>query len=120
MRRFLIKKTGDRGSPPIATPKKPKADAERLTTAKECEERRRPGFKAEWRDEFAWLTYEPAPSDSDANANGAQAATGSESSDGTKSKPQAYKMFCRSCRASYSVTAFISETPRPWSVSKVF
>ena len=32
MRRFLIKKTGDCSSPP--TPKKPKAGAERLATAK--------------------------------------------------------------------------------------
>ena len=38
MRRFLIKKTGDSGSPP--TPKKPKAAAERLATAKKYEERR--------------------------------------------------------------------------------
>ena len=50
-------------------------------------------------------TYEPAPADSD--GNGAPAATGSESSDGTKSKPQEYKMFCRHCRASYSVTALM-------------
>ena len=94
MRRFLIKKTGDCGSPP--TPKKPKADAERLATAKEYEERRRRGFKAAWRDEFA-----------DTNGNGAPAATGSKSSDGTKSKPQAYQMFCLPCRASYSVTALM-------------
>ena len=106
MHRFLIiKKTGDCGSPP--TPKKPKADTERLATAKKYEERRRRGFKAAWRDEFAWLSYEPAPADSDANCNGEPAATGSESSDGTKiseSKPQAYTMFCRPCRASYSVS----------------
>ena len=54
--------------------------------------------------------YEPAPADSDANGNGAPAATGSESSDRTKirkSKPHAYKMFCRPCRASYSVTALM-------------
>ena len=57
MLRFLVKKTGDCGNPP--TPKKPKTDAERLATAKEYEERRRRGFKAAWRDEFAWLTYEP-------------------------------------------------------------
>ena len=76
-------KTGDCGSPP--TPKKPKADAERLTV-KEYEERRRRGVKAAWRDEFAWLTYEPAPADSDANGNDAPAATGSEASDGTTSK----------------------------------
>ena len=103
MRRFLIKKTGDCGSPP--TPKT--AEAERIATAKEYEERRRRGFKAAWHDEFAWLTYEPAPADSDANGNGAPAATGSESSDGTKSKPQAYTMFCPPCRARYSVTALI-------------
>ena len=59
MRRFLIKKAGDCGSPP--TPKKLKADAERLATAKGYEERRRRGFKAAWRDEFAWLTYDPVP-----------------------------------------------------------
>ena len=106
MRPFLIKKTGDSRSPP--TPKKPKADAERLATAKEYEERRRRGFNAAWHDEVAWLTYEPAPADSD--ANGAPAATGFESSDRTKirkSKPQAYKMFCRPCRASYNVTALM-------------
>ena len=89
MRCFLLKKTSDCGSPP--TPRKPKADAERLATAKEYEERRRRGFKAAWRDEFAWF-YEPAPADSDGNSNGAPAATGSESSDGTKSKPQANNM----------------------------
>ena len=65
MRRFLVKKTGDCGSPP--TPKKPKADSERLVAAREYEDRRRRGFKAAWRDEFAWLTYEPAPADSDSN-----------------------------------------------------
>ena len=58
MRRFLVKKTGDCGSP--LTPKKPKADSERLVAAREYEDRRRRGFKAAWRDEFAWLTYEPA------------------------------------------------------------
>ena len=57
MRRFLVKKTGDCGSPP--TPKKPKADSERLVAAREYEDRRRRGFKAAWRDEFAWLIYEP-------------------------------------------------------------
>ena len=91
--------TSDRGSPP--TPKKPKADVESLATAKVYEERRRRGFKAAWHDEFAWLTYEPAPADFDAKGNGALAATGSESSDGTKSKPQVYKMFCPPCCASY-------------------
>ena len=55
MRRFLVKKTGDCGSPP--TPKKPKADSERLVAAREYEDRRRRGFKAVWRDEFAWLTH---------------------------------------------------------------
>ena len=65
MRRFLVKKTGDCGSPP--TPKKPEADSERLVAAREYEDRRRRGFKAAWRDEFAWLTYEPAPADSDSN-----------------------------------------------------
>ena len=35
MRRFLVKKTGDCGSPP--TPKKPKADSERLVAAREYE-----------------------------------------------------------------------------------
>ena len=42
-----------------------------------------------WRDEFAWLTYEPAPADSDSNGApaGAPAATGSASSDGTTTKP---------------------------------
>ena len=80
-----------------------KADAERLATAKEYEERRRQGFKAAWLDEFAWLTCEPALADSDADGNGAPAATGSESSDGTKSN----KMFCRLCRASYSVAALM-------------
>ena len=67
MLRFLIKKNGDSGSPP--TPKTPKADADRLATAKEYEERKRQGFKDAWPDEFAWLTYEPAPADSDANGN---------------------------------------------------
>ena len=90
MRRFLVKKTGDCGSPP--TPKKPKADSERLVAAREYDDRRRRGFKAAWRDEFAWLTYEPAPADSDSNGAptgapvgvpaGAPAATGSASSDG--------------------------------------
>ena len=68
--------------------------------------------KAAWRDEFAWLTYEPAPADSDSNGApaGAPAATGSASSDGTTTKPQAqplsqYKMFCTPCRASYGVSA---------------
>ena len=65
MRRFLLKKTGDCGSPP--TPKKPKADSERLVAAREYEDRRRRGFKAAWHDEFAWLTYGPAPADSDSN-----------------------------------------------------
>ena len=106
MRRFLVKKTGDCGSPP--NPKMPKADSERLVAAREYEDRRRRGFKAAWRDEFAWLTYEPAPADSD--SNGAPAATGSASSDGTTTKPQAqplsqYKMFCTPCRASYGVSA---------------
>ena len=55
MRRFLVKKTGDCGSPP--TPKKPKADSE-LVAAREYEDRRRQGFKAAWHDEFAWLTYD--------------------------------------------------------------
>ena len=83
MLRLLVKKTGDCGNPP--TPKKPKTDAERLATAKEYEERRRRGFKAAWRDEFAWLTYEPEVADSKANGSGsgAQAATGS---DNTKPK----------------------------------
>ena len=54
MRRFLVKKTGDCGSP--STPKKPKADSERLVAAREYEDRRRRGFKAAWCDEFAWLT----------------------------------------------------------------
>ncbi len=110
MRRFLVKKTGDCGSPP--TPKKPKSDSERLVAAREYEDRRRRGFKAAWRDEFAWLTYEPAPADSDSNGApaGAPAATGSASSDGTTTKPQAqplsqYKMFCTPCRASYGVSA---------------
>ena len=52
MRRFLVKKIGDCGSLP--TPKKPKADSERLFAAREDEERRRRVFKAAWRDEFAW------------------------------------------------------------------
>ena len=65
MRRFLVKKTGDCGSPP--TPKEPKADPERLVAAREYEDRRRRGFKAAWRDEFSWLTYEPAPADSGSN-----------------------------------------------------
>ena len=65
MRRFLVKKTGDCGSPP--TPKKPNADSERLVAAREYDDRRRRGCKAAWRDEFAWLTYEPAPADSDSN-----------------------------------------------------
>ena len=118
MRRFSVKKTGDCGSPP--TPKKPKADSERLVAAREYYDRRRRGFKAAWRDEFAWLTYEPAPADSDSNGApaGAPAATGSASSDGTTcttklfatTKPQAqplsqYKMFCTPCRASYGVSA---------------
>ena len=47
MRRFLVKKTGDCGSPP--TTKKPKADSERLAAAREYEDRRRRGFKAAWR-----------------------------------------------------------------------
>ena len=81
MLRFLVKKTGDCGNPP--TPKKPKTDAERLATAKEYEERRRRGFKAAWRYEFAWLTYEPEVADSEANGSGALAATGS---DNTKPK----------------------------------
>ena len=101
MRRFLVKKTGDCGSPP--TPKKPKADSERLVAAREYEDRRRRGFKAAWRDEFAWLTYARAPADSDSSAApaGAPAATGSASSDSrpTTTKPQAqplsqYNMFC--------------------------
>ena len=89
MRRFLVKKTGDCGSPP--TTKKPKADSERLAAAREYEDRRRRGFKAAWRDEFAWLTYEPAPADSDSNGAqvGAPAATGSASSNDTTTKPQA-------------------------------
>ena len=37
MRRFLVKKTGDCGSPP--TTKKPKADSERLAAAREYEDR---------------------------------------------------------------------------------
>ena len=88
------------------TPKKPKTDAERLATAKEYEERRRRGFKAEWRDEFAWLTYEPEVAASEANGSGAPAATGSDHcSNNTKPKAQPqYKMFCQPCRASYSVT----------------
>ena len=50
--------------------------------AREYEDRRRRGFKATWRDKFAWLTYEPAPADSDSNGApaGAPAATGSASS----------------------------------------
>ena len=110
MRRFLVKKTGDCGSPP--TTNKPKADSERLAAAREYEDRRRRGFKAASRDEFAWLTYEPAPADSDSNGAqvGAPAATGSASSDDTTTKPQAqplsqYKMFCTPCRASYGVSA---------------
>ena len=110
MHRFLVKKTGDCGSPP--TTKKPKADSERLAAAREYEDRRRRGFKAAWRDEFAWLTYEPAPADSDSNGAqvGAPATTGSASSDDTTTKPQAqplsqYKMFCIPCRASYGVSA---------------
>ena len=102
MRRFLVKKTGDCGSPP--TTKKPKADSERLAAVREYEDRRRRGFKAAWRDEFAWLTYEPAPADSDSNGApaGAPTATGSASSDDTTTKPQAqplsqYKMFCTPC-----------------------
>ena len=55
MHRFLVKKTGDCGSP--STPKKPKADSERLVAARVYEDRRRRGLKAAWRDEFAWLTY---------------------------------------------------------------
>ena len=113
MRRFLVKKTGDCTSPP--TPKKPKADSERLVAAREYEDRRRRGFKAAWRDEFSWLTYEPAPADSDSNGapEGAPAATGSASSDGTTTKPQApplsqYKLFCTPCRASYGVSASMS------------
>ena len=96
---FLVKKTGDCGSPPT----------ERLVAAREYEDRSRRGFKAAWRDEFAWLTYEPAPADSD--SNGASAvATGSASSDGTTTKPHAqplsqYKMFCTPCRTSYGVSA---------------
>ena len=80
--RFLVKKTqtGDCGDPP--TPKKPKTDSERLATAKEYGERRRRGFKAAWRDEFAWLN-EPEVADSEANGRGAPAATGS---DNTKTK----------------------------------
>ena len=96
MLRFLVKKTGDCGNPP--TPKKPKTDAERLATAKEYEER---GFKAAWRDEYAWLTYEPEVADSEANGSGAPAATGSDNT-----KPQ-YKMFCRPCCAGYSVIALM-------------
>ena len=42
MRRFLVKKTGDCGSP--STPKKPKADSERLVAAREYDDRRRRGF----------------------------------------------------------------------------
>ena len=84
---FSTKKTGDCGSPP--TPNKPKADSERLVAAREHEDRRRRGFKVAWRDEFAWLTYEPAPTDSDSNGApaGAPVATGSASSDGTTTKP---------------------------------
>ena len=59
MRRFLVKKTGDCGSP--STPKKPKADLERLVAAREYEDRRRRGFKAVWRDEFARLRQTPIP-----------------------------------------------------------
>ena len=107
MRRFLVKKTGDCGSPP--TTKKPKADLERLAAAREYEDRRRRGFKAAWRDEFAWLTYEPAPADSDSNGAqvGAPAATGSASSDDTTTAQplSQYKMFCTPCRASYGVSA---------------
>ena len=75
MLRFLVKKTGDCG--------KRQTDAERLATAKEYEERRRRGFKAVWRDEFAWLTYEPEVADTEAKSSGAPAATGS---DNTKPK----------------------------------
>ena len=39
--------------------------------------------KAAWRDEFAWLTYEPEVADSEANGSGEPAATGS---DNTKPK----------------------------------
>ena len=58
MRRFLVKKTGDCGSPP--TPKKPKADSERLVAAREHEDRRRRGFKVAWRDS-AGLRFVEAP-----------------------------------------------------------
>ena len=94
MRRFLVKKTGDCGSPP--TTKKPKADSERLAAAREYEDRRRRGFKASWRDEFAWLTYEPAPADSDSNGAqvGAPAATGSASSDDTTTKGLFRRQIC--------------------------
>ena len=58
------------------------------------------------------MTYEPAPADSDSSGApaGATAATGSASSDGATTKPQAqplsqYKMFCTPCRASNGVSA---------------
>ena len=103
-------KTGDCGSPP--TPKKPKADSERLATAKEYEERRRPGFKAAWRDEFAWLTYEPAPADSDANGNGSY-------------RFHVFRRYEIEATGIYNVLTTLShklqchcvdETPRPWPV----
>ena len=67
--------------------------------AREYEDRRRRGFKATWRDKFAWLTYEPAPADSDSNGApaGAPAATGSASSDGTTTKPQAQPLSQYKC-----------------------
>ena len=78
-------------------------------TAREYEDRRRQGFKATWRDEFAWLTYEPAPADSDSNGApaGAPAATGSAS---TKPQAQPLSQYTCSaqytpCRASYGVSA---------------
>ena len=64
-----------------------------LATAKEYEERRQRGYKAAWRDKFfAWLTYEAAPADSDANGNGAPAELPVSSLPTKKSKPHAYKM----------------------------
>ena len=61
MRRFLVKKTGDCDSPP--TPKKPKADSERLVAAREYEDRRRRGFKGtgHWAD-FQWADSHQADS----------------------------------------------------------
>ena len=78
MRRFLVKIAGDCTSPP--TPKKPKADSGRLVDAREYEDRRRRVLRLRGATSLpAWLTYEPAPADSDSNGappTGAPAATG--------------------------------------------